>query len=216
MTGAVLTAILFLAPLAARAAEPPTVKELAPLVRAEALKRQPRLDEKTEFRIRPFEVKGLWEEMGIVAFDVQYLSNGSPFNGYVGYFHDGKIDHLAANFGGHGLMSGLVHDKRFVFTFSWGSGMHRSQVRAAVIKDGRLAIIDSGGFVDQDLFVKTGPDGKIEVFSGQFTSFNQWTKERSLGVLEIPPSQAPRIVGSSGAVLKPTFPPRAQEPAKGR
>jgi len=45
--------------------------------------------------------------MRIQVYDVDYVtSSGTPFNGFVGLYHDGRMIVLAPSFGGHGLMSG--------------------------------------------------------------------------------------------------------------
>lgn len=152
--------------------------------------------------------------MGILVFDVQYLSGDLPFNGYVGYYHKGKVARLCANFGGYGLMSGVVRNRGFVFSCSWGSGRHRSEIRKLVLKEGKPDMVRYGAFMDKDLFVAAGSDGKVEILAGRFNSFNRWEAGKSLGFLQERESGELAIVGQDGGEVKPDLP--SQNPATGQ
>jgi hypothetical protein len=77
---------------------------------------------------------------------------------------------LGVSFGGYGLMSGLVQGESFYFTYSWGSGIHRSHVGKLQIVNDEVKFWDSGGFFNLDLFLSRRTDGEIAVVSGRFES----------------------------------------------
>jgi hypothetical protein len=62
--------------VAKQAANPPATEEVARLVREFAFSANPKLSPKTEFRIRGLEVKGLWQQVQLQVYDVQYLIDG--------------------------------------------------------------------------------------------------------------------------------------------
>jgi hypothetical protein len=119
-------------------------------------------------------------------------------------YHDGKVASLAPSNGGYGIMSGLVSDGAFYYTYSWGSGIHRSHVARLEIKDGKLISSDTGGFKDLDLFVSDAPDGKVRIKSGKFESFNHYRDPKEFGIITSDSSSKLKILDSKGNSLPPT------------
>lgn len=193
--------------LIARAEDAPNAEQVQRLVRDFAFAFNPNLNTNTVFQIRKLAVDRLWESMRLQVFDVAYtLKNVEWFNGFVGVYHDGKITSLAPSVGGYGLMSGLIDNGEFYYTYSWGSGIHRSHVAKLRIADGKLKSTDSGGFEGQDLFVAADSGGKVRVVSAEFKEFNRWEKGKDIGFVGMTNSSALQIVGPKGEVIQPTFP----------
>lgn len=197
-------------PLSCWAEDAPTDARVKQLVRDFAFSFNPNLNTNTEFNIRHLEVKGLWEGLKLQVFDIEYLNRGQWFNGFVGIYHDGRITSLAPTIGGNGLMSGVMRNGEFYFTYSWGSGIHRSHVAKLEVADGNLKSWDSGGFQDADLFVSIGHDGKVKVHSGVFKGFNHWEAGKDIGFVETTNSSRLLIVDSKGEVITPAFPARTE------
>ncbi len=196
----------FCLPFLGQTDEPPKMEQIERLVRNDAFSDKPNLNTKTEFHIRKLEVKGLWEELKLQVYDIEYLIQNQPFNGYVALYHDGKITVLASNLGGSGLMSGVMCKDEFYFTYSWGSGIHRSHLAKLQLIDGKLKRWESGGFMDKDIFASCGSDGNVHVLSGVFDDFNRWSKVKEFGTVRAIHSWEIQIVDTKGKTIEPNFP----------
>lgn len=127
------------------------------------------------------QVSDLWNNLNIQLFDVIFLSDdGTQFNQSAFLYYDMKIVPFACSFGGRGIMSGYVDDDVFYFTYSWGSGIHRSHLGVIRIVDCEIQSIDSGGFEGVDFFVTKTDDGTI-LETGQFNGFNNWSTSAYFG-----------------------------------
>ena len=158
-------------------------KNLAPLVREQAFLAQPDLNPATIFKVEEYDVKNLWENLGVQLLLVRYMSaKGEPFNETLMAYHDRKLTPFGHAAGGHGLMSTVMVGKHLYYTFSWGSGLHRSQIGRLSVDGAGLAINESGGFENVDLFVRKDGDG-IRVEAGRFVGFNSWEPGRTFGWL---------------------------------
>lgn len=161
-----------------------SVQDLTPLVKEYAFKEMPRLNPQTVFKIEEYRVDGLWEALRTQVFLARYMSlPGEEFNQSLLLFHEGKLTPFACALGGHGLMSGIVVDKALYYTYSWGSGIHRSHIGKLSVEDEKLKILDSGGYPDRDLFVRHTA-GKVQVESGRFIGFNSWEPIAYVGTLQ--------------------------------
>jgi hypothetical protein len=135
---------------------------LIPLVKEYAFRDEPTLDASTQFKVEERRVDGLQEEMGIQLFSASYLSNGNRFDERYFIYHNGTLTPFACSIGGFGLMSTVVSDGALYYTYSWGSGIHRSQIGRLSIEGDRIEIVESGGYIGTDLFVSKG-DNEIVV-----------------------------------------------------
>jgi hypothetical protein len=193
--------------LLGRAEDAPKAEQLERLVRDFAFASTPNLNTNTLFQIRKLDVSGLWESMRLEVFDVAYtLKDVEWFNGFVGLYSRGKVSVLAPNVGGYGLMSGLMHDGEFYYTYSWGSGIHRSHVAKLARSGGELRFSVSGGFQDRDLFVAAGSDSKVHVFLGEFKSFNHYERGKDVGTVAEQSASGLEILDAHQTVLAPNFP----------
>ena len=158
-------------------------ENLAPLVREQAFRDQPELNPATIFKIEEYEVENLRKNLGVQLFLVRYMSaKGEPFNETLMVYHDRKVTPFSRAAGGHGLMSAVMVGDDLYYTFSWGSGIHRSQIGRLSADGAGLTINESGGYEDVDLFVRKDGDG-IRVEAGRFVSFNSWEPGRTFGWL---------------------------------
>lgn len=142
------------------------------------------MDPATQFNIRVEPVQGLWETMQIQLMIVPEFS--SWLYRYPCLLHNGKVQTIGICIGGYGLMSGLVQGTNFYYTYSWGSGIHRSQVGKAQIVDGQVNFWETTGFwaAGPDLFLSRRSDGKIAVVSGTFEGFNVCQKPADYGLID--------------------------------
>jgi hypothetical protein len=199
-------------PLSGYCGDPPTPEQIKRLVREFAFISQSNLNANTTFHIRKLEVPKLWEELKVEIFDVEYRGTRDQwFNGFVGMYNGGKISVLAPTVGGHGLMSGVMRNGEFFYTYSWGSGIHRSHVAKLRLEKGEMKFWDSGGFQDIDLFVTADSSGGVHINSGKFKDFNKCESDKRFGTLSVLNSREIQIVGTNGEVISPTFPFKRNE-----
>lgn len=189
----------------------PDAAQIAQSVRAFAFASNPGLNPSAQFEIRLAPVRGLWETMQIQVANVRCLSaDGQLFNQFACVLRGGALQTLGRSVGGHGLMSGLVRDDTFYFTYSWGSGVHRSHVGKLQIVNSEAKFWDSGalfgGLLFRDVFVSRRPDGEIALFKGSFQSFNRWQLPVEVGVIDRSDPAAPKIVDLDGGVLATLIP----------
>ena len=79
-------------------------------------------------------------------------------------------------------MSAVMVGDELYYTFSWGSGIHRSQIGRLSTDGAGLTINESGGYEDVDLFVHKA-DNRVQVEEGRFIDFNSWESGRTFGWL---------------------------------
>ena len=172
------------------AAEPGTEKEdgLAQLVRQWAYDSQPGLRGKgVRFAIEPYAVPGLKEAFDLDLLMVRFLSGeeGQQFNEAILIHREGTLTTFASAFGGFGLMSAVVNEGSLYYSYSFGSGIHRTHVGVLSKNDeGKLELRESGAYFSDDLFVRA-KDGDIVVESGQYVKFNQWKSARPFGTVKL-------------------------------
>lgn len=160
------------------------VNDLTPLVKEYAFREMPALNPQTVFKVEEYQITGLWEALKMQLFLARYmLPDGEQFNEQLLIFHNGQITPFASTFGGWGLMSAVVLDNALYYTYSWGSGIHRSHIGKLTVEDEKLNILESDGYFHQDIFV-SHKDGKIQVESGRFSGFNAWETISYLGTLQ--------------------------------
>jgi len=127
-------------------------------------------------------------------------------NTYACVLHEGKAQGLGQSFGGWGLLSGLMQGETFYFTYSQGSGRHRSHVGKLQLVDNAVKLWDAGGFYELDLFLSRQPDGHIVVVSGVFEAFNRYAKSADYARIDKTDPSATKLIGLDGGVLATLLP----------
>ena len=144
------------------------------------------------------------DSSGLQLLHVRYLSpDGQLFKEESLVAHGEDLHTLGKSFGGFGLMSAVKVGDAIYYTYSWGSGIHRSHVGELSVVSGELMIRESGGFANADLFVRTA-EGGVLVEAGDFESFNNWKSAEPLGVVGVAGTSL-RIVDSHGIEQTPPF-----------
>jgi hypothetical protein len=108
-------------------------------------------------------------------------------------------------------MSGVMHNGEFYYTYSWGSGIHRSHVAKLRLEKGEMKSWESGGFQDIDLFVTADSGRGVHINSGKFKDFNKCESDKRFGTLSVLNSREIQIVGTNREVISPTFPFKRNE-----
>jgi hypothetical protein len=163
----------------------------------------PNLNHETRFVVTELSVDRLWPDLHMQVFHAQLLAkDGQQFNSGNFIYYNGTVTPFAADIGGHGLMSGVTIGSEFYYTYSWGSGIHRSLIGRITVVEGKISEIESGGFVNKDLFVrKVGNQIQVEI--GSFVAFNSWSGAK-YGKVQIRGSSLV-LIGTDGSVVTPQF-----------
>ena len=182
-----------------------TAEALMPLVREHAFSEKPKLNPSIQFKIKEYRVEGLHEALKIQLFLARYMSpDGQQFNERLLLYHDRKLIPFASTVGGFGLMSAVVSEDALYYTYSWGSGQHRSHIGYLSLNGDKIEILESGGYMSTDLFVRKVEDG-ILVEAGRFDGFNSWESAEEVGWVKRPVSSL-AIVDAMGAEVLPSSP----------
>jgi hypothetical protein len=181
-----------------------SAENLTPLVREYAFQDQPKLNPKARFKIEEYKVDGLWKNLKTRLFLVRYLSsNGEQFNERLLIYRDQKLTPFACVVGGNGLMSAIMVDNNLYYTYSWGSGIHRSHIGRLSIEGTDIRIVESSGYENIDLFIRKVGD-RIQVEEGRFTSFNSWESGRDFGWIMTKGSSL-AVINGEGEEIAPRF-----------
>jgi len=179
--------------------------QIAQLVRSFYASSHTNLNPATEFDVRIEPVRDLWETLGVQVMMVRSMVGGQEGNRFGCVLYDGTVNELGHSFGGYGLMSGLVKGQSFYFTYSFGSGMHRSQVGKLQIVDGAVKLWAAGDFLSRDLFMRR-TDTEIAIETGIFLDFNGWTEPGEFGWIDESDPVATKVMGLDGGVLSVFLP----------
>ena len=188
------------------AADPISTDSFEPLVREYAFRVNPMLNPSVQFKIEEFPIEDLWDTLHMQIFSVRYMSgpdSESWFSEDLLIYLDDELVPFASAFGGFGLTSAVMSGEDLYFSYSWGSGMHRSHLGRISVTSRGIEILDSGGFIDFELFVDKDDAGLI-VFDGGFEEFNSWTNPIEVGRVRSTSSSI-KLTDSLGEELEPDF-----------
>lgn len=148
-------------------------------VRQEVFRSNPKMNPAAEFPLRELTTPEIWDRLHAQVFmvtDGVYVDES--------YIIDhGKTSLIGAGFGGHGIMSLCVADlagdgrPELVFTYSFGSGIHRSMVGIWTVGD-KWAAADLA-LMNEDLSLSKTDDHNVNLNYGKFDSESRTLK--SLG-----------------------------------
>jgi hypothetical protein len=180
------------------------------LVRDFAFSSIPQLNPATEFEIRWVPIRGLWPALGVQVFKVRCFVDRQQFNEFDCVIRQGKLTVLGCSIGGYGLMSGVVQPSGFYYTYSWGSGIHRSHIGRMEVVNEELKFWESGGFAGRDLFVSPTSSGGIQVVAGRYAEVNQWLEAQEFGLIDQQDPAQMKIIGPDGEVVETLLPTDAE------
>jgi hypothetical protein len=169
----------------------------------------PAINPNFKITVTEYNVDALWDSMGIQIADAVFRSEeGTWFKEQAYLFRNGTVTPFTNAFGGYGLMSGVMLGQKFYYTYSWGSGIHRSQVGYLYIDHDSPVFHESGGYVNADLFISKSAGDTIYVCSGAYNGFNSLTtKNACLWGAIINDKFQIIVVDSTGKEVVPNFPP---------
>jgi hypothetical protein len=177
------------------------------LVTDYAFRDKPTLSSDTRFKIDEYAIDGL-KPLDVRILLARYLSaDGSQFNETLLVLHGGKLTPLVRTVvGGEGLMSAVVSGGKLYFTYSWGSGRHRSHLGQLTVAKDKLTITESGPLHDGDCFVTKDAKG-LYLERGTFEKFNAWKPDQRYGQIH-PKDPGFTVVNDAGEEIQ-TFTSKA-------
>jgi hypothetical protein len=140
------------------------------LVREEIFRENPRMNPDAVFALQEITTDEVRRELGLQVFKVTERATTLHYESYL--VRDGRARRIAKGIGGKGVSSMLAADldgdgrKELVFSCSWGSGRHRSEVGALIEAEGGPTEVNAGrSFLDEDVTVRMA-DGAAGVYRG--------------------------------------------------
>jgi hypothetical protein len=201
-----LTCLLF--PFISFASPRISPDSVSSLIRSYSLSTIPNLNPDFQLTVTEYDVKDLYDSLGVQVFYADFLSQDGTWFRSGGYlYHNGTVTLFSDSFGGWGLMSGFVLKRTFYYTYSWGSGIHRSHIGCFFLDGDTLKFLDTGGFINIDLFVSNCAGDSICVVTGYYQSFNSWTlvKDNKWRVINENGARL-AVIDSTGKEVLPDFP----------
>jgi hypothetical protein len=185
----------------------PNASDICQLIRNFAFSTRPGLNPAVVFNIQVEPIQGLWETMQIEVVTVVETSfDGQFVNAYACLIHKGNVQYLGIPMGG--LMSGLMQGTNFYYTYSFGSGIRRSEVGMLRLVNDEVNFWGTQGLVfqDMDLYLSRRTDGKIAVESGGFGGFNLCLHPQDYGLIDETDPSATKIIDLNSNVLATLVP----------
>jgi hypothetical protein len=167
--------VVFLCPCAGLAqgekAKRLTVPEAENVVRAHIYAKNPRMNPDAKFPLKDLTTDAVWKRLGVQVFQV--TEGVQAHETYV--VKKNQVFLIGKGFGGQGVNSLCVADlngdsrPELVYSFSWGSGIHRSQVGVfdVLAKKPREYVAPGAFYGMDDLTVKRVDDRTITVSTGK-------------------------------------------------
>ena len=148
-----------------------TLKEAENVVRTFVLTDNPRMNPQAMFPLKEITPDAVWKRLGVQVFQVK--EGVRAHETFV--VKKLRVFPIGKGFGGQGVNSLCVADlngdgrAELVYSFSWGSGEHRSQIGVfdVLAKKPREYVAPQAFFGKDDLMVRGIADRTVTVFSGQ-------------------------------------------------
>jgi len=170
---------------------PPTaqrvgLEEATHRVRAQIMSTSPDMSVSAEFPLVELTTDEIWDRLGAQLFQVDEGVRGGESFLVCGE----RALPLCSGFGGHGIQSACVTDldgdqiPELTYTYSWGSGIHRSLVGVCRVDGDRLLQEELPLAFVGDLFVRKESDSWVSVEIGRYGwAFGSWEPDAPLGEL---------------------------------
>ncbi len=144
-----------------------SLDELRRRVREAIFASTPTMNPEAVFPIRELTTDAVWEQLG--AQLVQVTEGPRQYQGFV--IRGSRVERIGVAVGGFGLVSFCVADisgdgqPDLAYSFSWGSGIHRSRVAYADLTGATLVehVAPEACFQMSDMAVGNAADGGVEV-----------------------------------------------------
>jgi hypothetical protein len=164
------------------------LEQATALVRAWIFEEKPTMNESMEAPLVELTTDEMWHRLGVQLFQV--TEGEWAYSSYCVF--DGRAYFLCQGFGGNGIMSACVTDldsdgvPELTYTYSWGSGIHRSLIGVARVEGDHLLQEEPAMAFIGDLFVRKESDTRVVVEIGRYEwEFSSWTPEAQLGAIEV-------------------------------
>jgi hypothetical protein len=180
-----------------QAAERLSVAEAEKLVDAHIRAATPKMNPNAKFPLKELTADkaadkttdDVWKRMSLQVFQV-----AEGVRQYETFLIRGgkEVRPMGHGFGGWGVMSLCAADldgdgkPELIYTYSWGSGRHRSHVAVYREKDGKVQEATAPFACQADMFAAARDNGTVEIEIGDIgRTVNVWTKKAVLGKLSI-------------------------------
>lgn len=162
-----------------------SLSEATAAVRQEIFRRTRDMNPSTQFPLKELTTADLWDRLHAQVFAVTSgVREDQAFT-----IRSQEVFPLGADFGGSGVMSMCVavlngdRQPKLVFTYSWGSGVHRSLVG---LWTGGPSWVDARpALADYDLSLERIDDQRVGVAYGEFSSAGNFKREGNFGTLRL-------------------------------
>ena len=167
------------------ASERLSLSEATVLVRQEIFRLTPTMNPSADFPLKELTTSEVWDRLHAQVFAV--TSGARVCQAYV--TQNRQVHPLGEGFGGSGVMSMCVADLNgpgqpgLVFSYSWGSGEHRSIV--AIWTGGATWTDAKPALLEHDLWLERTDDQHIHVAYGKFSSTHGFKREGEFGTLQL-------------------------------
>lgn len=202
-----IAAVTILFCCTAFSSQKPGVDSLDKLVRTYDLIASPGLVSGYQLTITEHNVSGLWDSLHIHLFKAEYRAgDGTWFRDEEFLYRNGQVQIFTGCFGGYGLMSGVMKGSVFYYTYSFGSGIHRTHLGRLFYDGDNLVQQESGGYAFIDFIVAEPTSDTLYLYRSVVKGFNDYTilpppwgvvKETAKGIT---------VVDTLGNEIKPDFP----------
>jgi hypothetical protein len=160
-----------------------SIADASAVVRAEIFREKPTMNPSAQFPLKELTTPEIWDRLHVQIFKI--TDGIQQDQAYI--IRDRKASPLGNSFGGYGITSLCVADlagdghPQLLFSYSWGSGEHRSLVG---LWTGGTSWIDAAPvFGDDDLSLEKIDDQHINVAYGNFTLPREFDRRGLYGKL---------------------------------
>jgi hypothetical protein len=136
-------------------------------VRTWYLEAHPNMNPTAQMPLQEMTTPEIWDSMGLQIFK----TTGGPVQYETFLIQDGSVQQIGFGFGGMGVTSLLVNDADddgqpdLLYTYSWGSGMGRSQL--GLYSTGLPEpLVWAYSLFQADLYLKDAPENQAELWAG--------------------------------------------------
>ena len=165
-----------------------SLAEATALVRTRIFEDRPDMNPSVQAPLAERTTDEMWDRLGVQLFVVtEGVAECESF-----LVRRGRVHSFCGGFGGHGIQSACVTDldsdgePELTYTYSWGSGIHRSLVGVSRFVDDELRMEDAEVAYVGDLFVRKESDALAIVEIGEYGwEFGAWNATARFGEVEL-------------------------------